>query len=703
MNKFDYKNLTPFKWFVLENFPFLEADFDALTEWQLFCKLGKEINKIIDSQNTVGSEMEKFTQAFIELKNFVDNYFNNLDVQEEINNKLNDMVEDGTMNELIAPYLDKFTKLLNQERNSRIENEEIERNARISSDNNLQNQINSLASGSPKGIFPTVEDLISNNPNTGVYIVQSNGHIYSWTKNGQNAIDLGPYQAREIANGSITKNMTDFLKSDDFQLFDKNTAIPKKFIYAPNGQEYTATDPGMYWASDFIEIQPNRPYVASDMSQQVAFYDENKDYLVGFNYSSSGRKTPYLSPSTAKYMRVTIKDNLENYVLNQGGTPNYFTPFLKIIEEYPYLDKRFLGFKRTDNILNPLRILNNYYDNVRGEVVPTVPTQGSEEYYFTDFIPLAFNEYLSSNHRIRQVGEYDENFKFLEKNFLSGIKTYKYTPNNVNTKYIRITINNDIDINKITMIYGNYDDVEFIPYLIPNIDEQSIYKNMLNDELTYPLKNKKITFLGDSITYGYDGANPNNRVNLPYPQIIQNLTKSKVTNLGINGSTISGNGQQVDNEYHNGYSPMNIRIQDVNPNQDYLFVFGGTNDYGSRSSLQTIGEITDTTNQTFYGSLNIICDYYYNNFVQNNMKLIFITPIKRTNGNTPNSAGYKLEDYVNAIKEVGKKYSIPVIDLYTMSEIYPDNLNFKNNFLPDGLHPNQNLYYKLANIILKYL
>ena len=97
MNKFEFKNLTPFKWFVLENFPFIEADFDALTEWQLFCKLGKEINKIIDSQNIVGTEMEKISQAFVELQN----YFENLDVQEEINNKLNEMAEDGTLAKII--------------------------------------------------------------------------------------------------------------------------------------------------------------------------------------------------------------------------------------------------------------------------------------------------------------------------------------------------------------------------------------------------------------------------------------------------------------------------------------------------------------------------------------------------------------------------------------------------------------------------
>ena len=111
MNKFSYKNLTPFKWFVLENFPFIEADFDALTEWQLFCKLGKEINKIIDSQNVVGTEMEKFSQAFIELQNYVNNYFENLDVQDEINNKLNEMAESGKLQEIIGEFL-KLNSLL---------------------------------------------------------------------------------------------------------------------------------------------------------------------------------------------------------------------------------------------------------------------------------------------------------------------------------------------------------------------------------------------------------------------------------------------------------------------------------------------------------------------------------------------------------------------------------------------------------------
>ena len=109
MNKFDYKKLTPFKWFVLENFPFIEADFDALTNWQLFCKLGKEMNKIINSENVLGTQVENVTNAFIELQNYVNNYFDNLDIQEEVNTKLDEMTENGSLLLLFQNYLPIIT------------------------------------------------------------------------------------------------------------------------------------------------------------------------------------------------------------------------------------------------------------------------------------------------------------------------------------------------------------------------------------------------------------------------------------------------------------------------------------------------------------------------------------------------------------------------------------------------------------------
>lgn len=90
---------------VLQNFPFIEQDFDALTDYQLLCKVVEYLNKVISSQNAVIEIAESLITAFNELQSFVANYFNNLDVQEEINNKLDQMVEDGTLQEIINAYI----------------------------------------------------------------------------------------------------------------------------------------------------------------------------------------------------------------------------------------------------------------------------------------------------------------------------------------------------------------------------------------------------------------------------------------------------------------------------------------------------------------------------------------------------------------------------------------------------------------------
>ena len=101
----NYKRLTPFKRCVLQNFPFIEADFDALTNYGLLCKVVEYLNNVISSQNEVQANVETLNNAFIELKKYVDNFFENLDVQEEINNKLDAMTEDGTLERIIGDYI----------------------------------------------------------------------------------------------------------------------------------------------------------------------------------------------------------------------------------------------------------------------------------------------------------------------------------------------------------------------------------------------------------------------------------------------------------------------------------------------------------------------------------------------------------------------------------------------------------------------
>lgn len=79
-----------FRNWVLQNFPYLEDDFDALTDYELFSKIcGYVIKYSKDNE-----EMKKKIAEF-------QHYFDNLDVQEEIDNKLDEMAASGELAEII--------------------------------------------------------------------------------------------------------------------------------------------------------------------------------------------------------------------------------------------------------------------------------------------------------------------------------------------------------------------------------------------------------------------------------------------------------------------------------------------------------------------------------------------------------------------------------------------------------------------------
>lgn len=96
-------NVPPFVKFVCANVPMVFDD--SLSYYEALCALWKYVQGMTDVINNNATLEEEYIEKFNELKEFVDNYFDNLDVQEEINNKLDAMVEDGTLQEIIYSYL----------------------------------------------------------------------------------------------------------------------------------------------------------------------------------------------------------------------------------------------------------------------------------------------------------------------------------------------------------------------------------------------------------------------------------------------------------------------------------------------------------------------------------------------------------------------------------------------------------------------
>ena len=96
----------PFKRFCMSIGAIPTSYLESLDYYETLLWLIKYLEEtIIPTVNNNGEAVSELQTLYIQLKDFVENYFANLDVQEEINNKLDDMVEDGSLQEIIGEYL----------------------------------------------------------------------------------------------------------------------------------------------------------------------------------------------------------------------------------------------------------------------------------------------------------------------------------------------------------------------------------------------------------------------------------------------------------------------------------------------------------------------------------------------------------------------------------------------------------------------
>ena len=98
------KNVPPFVLWCSATIP--TAFDDSMSYYEALCALYKFIqDNLVEPINNNATLLDETIKNMAALKEYVDNYFDNLDVQEEINNKLDDMAEQGQLADIIAAYL----------------------------------------------------------------------------------------------------------------------------------------------------------------------------------------------------------------------------------------------------------------------------------------------------------------------------------------------------------------------------------------------------------------------------------------------------------------------------------------------------------------------------------------------------------------------------------------------------------------------
>lgn len=208
-----------------------------------------------------------------------------------------------------------------------------------------------------------------------------------------------------------------------------------------------------------------------------------------------------------------------------------------------------------------------------------------------------------------------------------------------------------------------------------------------------------IDFLGDSITFGIGASCEENC----FVNLVKNALNCKVNNYGISGTRIAHNRKKsVNSDFDNDFL---MRAPALDKSADYVFVFGGTNDFGHGDA--PLGDLNSFDEFTFCGAVNSLIKTLSEMF--DKRKIAFILPMRRYNEqSTCGDVGMKEENspvlaqYVNALKCVLDKNNIPYIDLFNHS-VLKTPVQGESLFFADGLHPSDAGHAVIAQSVVSFI
>ena len=235
-------------------------------------------------------------------------------------------------------------------------------------------------------------------------------------------------------------------------------------------------------------------------------------------------------------------------------------------------------------------------------------------------------------------------------------------------------------------------------------------------------KDKKIVFIGDSITAGVGASANENRY---VDQLASMLGLKYAINSGVSGNVMCRGSKRAcnidklneTNCYNAAAVTILMGVNDYNCSiKDGEFMLQETDIVGD---VHAMGEFLSDDATTIYGAMKMWCEqvvYLRGTKACKNTKFFFITPTpslynssmhggQNLDQNAVNSNGWKLRDLCEAMIKTCDYYKIPVLDLNRYSGMYHKNDSDTTirYYLKDGVHPNDDGHKLIAEKLYQFL
>lgn len=527
---------------------------------------------------------------------------------------------------------------------------------RQQTDNNLQSQIKSLASGSPL-VASSISEMTDKKR---VYVNTTDGNWYYY--NGTSWVDGGVYQATEIADNSISHIKLSTKLQDNYvgnyEEVDVPTTDGTYFTIGSDGTVYELSYEN--WVGGTIDLVAGGIYYITGRT----FSTDVKTYIIKEN-NVVVNSSPQIA--SGEGFNSVVYEAKANTKLHVCGRKDKYNDYIV----YKLTDVN-INSQKIDTNLKPFAIRNSVYPDVSNRSV------GQKLDYLSPS-----TSYNTEIYRIEKGKKYE--FSARGYYVISGlvITDLEYT-------LLYICPRNNESLLTTDVFEANYDGYAFI---CNQVGETKVTGEISLFESLNKIKNWYV--IGDSIT------EKNFRALKNYHDYIKEDLDINVINLGHSGK---GYMKGKDDSTPANFVSKISRITNYNVDTDIITVMGSINDFDLM--IDNLGKEGDTTQDTIYGCMYNFFNTLFTKYPGVRIGIISLTPTEYYRG------GW-FEVYYNALLYTAKYFSIPILNLTFESNLRPWETTFKEIYFKsdgigsnnevDGTHPNSKGHKLISNKIKEFI
>lgn len=295
---------------------------------------------VIPTVNNNGAAVSELQDLFTELQDYVNEYFENLDVQEEINAKLDSMASDGTLTNLIKAYIDPIQEAYEGEVDQKLRDQDDEIanfkntiNSTVESISDtvdyFDDKLDAATNGAPLAASST-SDMTDTSK---IYVNTTDGYWYyydgtSWQQGGVYQTSVNTDDVDYLLNVDNSRNEVDYdilsniLELSDYTNLCKNNLVHlfdtsgigltvKKVGLNKFNIKGTANADGIIKISKPFTFKANTTYTFAVLDYEYSSSLSSSNFLV---YTYQAGTTNSVKDASNNTIRVEVNTNTLNKV-----------------------------------------------------------------------------------------------------------------------------------------------------------------------------------------------------------------------------------------------------------------------------------------------------------------------------------------------------------------------------------------------------